>query len=486
MSTTTTPSSALIITGASVERGPAGLKAISPGSSSAGRVRARWSGKDLQAAIEAAGPVLELRDIEVTEPWDSQPKRGISIDGRHFERLVIQRCTFFSGLRLKNLTVERLIIEELSCRSRAGQLRSVTLRDCAVDKRATFTTFRNDTTVDLVRFRQVEFARGIDIVAGCDRIDLTGTVFGEPSSLSASADAGGRPAIESLSMASVTDLSLHGLDLRECRFRGAHGLDSTTFTDCRWRSSPGFAKRRVVYEEAVWRSQWPTAASGRGLVLANVDSLSSLPAWPPRRWQMASPTTRSRRITAWQVEEVYRALEKGARAQGNHAVAADYAWGEYTMRRLAGRERQPSNRVARTKPPIWNPSPFKRRGGTGDRGIVRLYRVFGGYGLRARWPLFWLAASALVVAYALGRWGFSETGQLCGHANACWGKGRSDPSIERFLNALSATSGYVFSLTKPDTNDVAGWVPGFLTLSKVGAVLLVGFAGVALRSRVRR
>jgi uncharacterized protein YjbI with pentapeptide repeats len=186
-----------------------------------------------------------------------------------------------------------------------------------------------------------------------------------------------RPRLLSLCRADVAGLRVADVDLRACRFNGAHNLDKLRIegeplfasTHSWWR-----ARRKTLAEEQQWRA----SRSGRG----------------PRGWYSRAcqpPTCRAYYelpavLTPVQIAALYRELRKGREDAKDEPGAADFYYGEMEMRRHAAR---------RFSPEWW---------------LVSLYWLVSGYALRA-WRA--LATLALVLVIVAGLWvyggGFAPT-----------------------------------------------------------------------------
>jgi hypothetical protein len=399
---------------------------------------------------------------------------------------------------------------------------------CEVDGRVILTTLNHLVTLQRVSIRHCQLTRGLSAVVAAQEVDLTGTSLGATSSISAAEAPGVMPRLVSLSAASVDGLRVTGLDLSACRLRDAQGLSGVMFRDCDWLRSPGLVRRRIVLEELLWRQAWPVRRIGRFEVRRRFAvphrSRAFIAVLPPRRWgslPIRDADSRSSRVapSAWSVEATYSDLRRGASSAGNAALAADYAWGELTMRRLAGVERKDSRsalpwilaallialrgiprralagrmgfaviavllrcpRWVRSAVSRWflrhaaPPVARSKRRGKGDRSLMRLYRIFGGYGLRA--------GTSILLATS----GFTPNGPFC-DLGACWRSPGSaaQPTVATAPRAVSTTFGLLSNTTRPETGALEGWVPGVIAVSRFLFVGLLAAAAFALRSRMRR
>ncbi|MEV4236590.1 pentapeptide repeat-containing protein [Nocardia sp. NPDC049737] len=193
--------------------------------------------------------------------------------------------------------------------------------------------------------------------------------------------AAGPTQLSSLRGASVIDaLTVSDLDLTMCRFAGAHGIDKLRITPtCTLRKRPTtkhfrlplwFTQRSVLYEEELWRRD-------------------VAPQFHRRTSTHGQDTTPSANELPNHAElaRIYRDLRKRLEDVKDAPGAADFYYGEMEMRRLSGRK------------PIDGCEGGKQRG-VWERGLLHLYWMGSGYGLRASRTLLWLIL-ALMIATAI-------------------------------------------------------------------------------------
>ncbi|HEX8862155.1 MAG TPA: pentapeptide repeat-containing protein [Actinomycetes bacterium] len=246
-----------------------------------------------------------------------------------------------------------------------------------------------------------------------------------------------RPRLLSLCRADVAGLRLADVDLRACRFAGAHNLDRL-----RIEGAPMFArttrwwraKRKTLAEEQYWRAQrtgrWRSAG------------------WYPRACQPpASPKAElPSRLEEARLAALYRELRKSREDAKDEPGAADFYYGECEMRR-----HDPGTPRA-------------------ERLVLWAYWLLSGYALRA-----WRALAALALVIGLDGIGFSRIGFHHPHPS----------QAVTWLYALQATvslEGKARQLSGQLT------LPGELLrvgLRFTGPVLL-GLAVLSVRGRVRR
>jgi hypothetical protein len=332
-----------------------------------------------------------------------------------------------------------------------------------------------------------EFRAGADILAQSATIALDGAAFGAPSTLSAATrdttfgalltDADYEeqtiPRVVSLLGARVAELALSGVDLRACRFRGAHGLDGLRLEQvlfaetprgwhrtARWPFWLRWTRRLAVAEEHRWR------AVGRAAPGWYTEDLQVTPETP--NWREPDPPT------PHQVAAVYRALRKAQEERKDEPGAADFYYGEMEMRRLTrhdgGTVEDGALRPGRS--PVAVPLHTRsrqdstRRPPTGETAVLSLYWLVSGYGLRASRALIALAVTVACGAFLLTEFGF-----------------RHDVSYGRSL--LFALESCISLLRAPSAPLTRGGEIVTIALRLLGP-LLFGLALLALRGRVKR
>ncbi|MDV8071165.1 pentapeptide repeat-containing protein [Rhodococcus sp. IEGM 1366] len=245
------------------------------------------------------------------------------------------------------------------------------------------------------------------------------------------------PRLQSLRRTAVANLELSAVDLTECRFAGAHGLDKmqidsacafpTAPADTAFRKPVRFTRRTVIADERMWREQnatWDQSDSGSSTHSANAPDIQVVPTsdMPARDVEPASvdpdgattepagvgalrtgstsaeksttPTAPTRipdneRLDATEVAGIYRSLRKGLEDASNEPGAADFYYGEMEMRRLAHRMSSATGH---------KPSFF-------ENWLLTAYWLVSGYGLRA-----WRAFTAIGVVIAAATVVFATVG----------------------------------------------------------------------------
>ena len=175
-----------------------------------------------------------------------------------------------------------------------------------------------------------------------------------------------KPRVVSLRRADVAELVLSDVDLRACRFAGAHNLDRLLIQGVSgFAESPlglRWTRRQTLAEEHAWRSRTHGGAGWYPEGCRPPDALEGA-SDPP------NPS---------EISELYRALRKGREDAKDEPGAADFYYGEMEMRRH-DHTRSLSERV-----------------------IVFLYWLVSGYGLRATRAL--TALLITVAAFAALLW----------------------------------------------------------------------------------
>lgn len=244
-----------------------------------------------------------------------------------------------------------------------------------------------------------------------------------------------RPRLMTLRGAQAASLSLANVDLRACRFFGAHGLESLSIeASCLWPRPParwGRLDRETIAEEHALRG-WQD------------------PVTQPSQWLAGRED--SEPLKAGQVAALYRALRKAREDDKDEAGAGDLYYGEMEMRRHA-----------RSTGSRWR---------QGNVVILWLYWLISGYGLRPARALVALALVILLGAGVLSQWGFHDPqGDIHPH-----GYGRS--LMFALESALSV-------LRQPERAMSAGGEMTQIALRLLGP-LLFALALLAIRARVKR
>jgi hypothetical protein len=188
-----------------------------------------------------------------------------------------------------------------------------------------------------------------------------------------------RPRVLSLRGSDVRNLVLSNVDLRACRFTGAHNLDQLRLEATidladrpsglwvGWALPPlwRWTRRRTLAEEHHWRRTRPKHAG-----------------WYPPACQVRDLAEPERPLRPADIALLYRALRKGREDAKDEPGAADFYYGEMEMRRNAA----PQFSV--------------------DRWILTLYWLFSGYALRASRAVFGWMLLVLVGAAMFAGFGF--------------------------------------------------------------------------------
>lgn len=287
------------------------------------------------------------------------------------------------------------------------------------------------------------FRAGVDLLVRGAEITVEGADFGGASLISTldaavgdEPEATGAVRVRSLRNAKVARLTLSCVDLRACRFAGAHGLDGLRLDRVRLLRPPRrrrgirWTQRDTILEEHLWRS---AACHGSGWTgpVPNDDE-----AGPGDGAQLQPP----------QIASIYRSLRKAREDAKDEPGAADFYYGEMEMRRHS--------------------DDAAADGGPGSRLLLTLYWLVSGYGLRASRALTMLALTVAGMAALLAWWGF-------------------DPSRGYGSSLLFAVQSSIGLLRAPDAKLSAGGEVVQIAL-RIAGPLFFGLAVLALRSRVKR
>jgi hypothetical protein len=258
--------------------------------------------------------------------------------------------------------------------------------------------------------------------------------------------AGFSPRVVSARRAKLARLTLSGVDLRACRFAGAHGLDGLRLERARFAQPPSgrwrrlrWTRRQTIAEEHHWRAEH---SHGRGWYEGEVRA----PDWLEQPSEPPVPE---------QVVGIYRGLRKGREDSKDEPGAGDFYFGEMEMRRNSHSGRGHKEGAS------------ERSVSWAERWILRLYWLVAGYGLRASRALVALAITiSLLGAVPLDLWGF-----------------RPERSYGRAL--LFSLESSISLLRAPEAKLTAGGEVIQIALRLAGP-LFFGLALLSLRGRVKR
>ena len=355
--------------------------------------------------------------------FDSSAMRSLSLRGARLVHASLENVKISEELDIDMLKAERL--------SAAGLIVGAThigpvdvVHDCDL------------TSARFTKRVQIEVDAGQLILEGCSfeaggRLDVgRAEVKLDRLTVNGRFTVVGRDDASVMSMrnADAGAITMSSVDLRGCIFWGAPNLDEISLEPTVVMAHPpGWwrTRRRYVADEAVWRLQ-NSRGSWRPVIL--------IPN--PARYETSI-------ISASQVAGVYRALRKSYEEKSNQPGAADFYYGEMEMRRLDGATHLP------------------------ERIVLAAYWATSGYGLRAI-----RAIAILLVVFAAG----SVAMTLSGIAE------QGSPTLIDGLLVSMETSIPGAHTDTPLTN----WGRGISLLLKVFVPILVTFAVLAVRNRVRR
>jgi uncharacterized protein YjbI with pentapeptide repeats len=262
----------------------------------------------------------------------------------------------------------------------------------------------------------------------------------------------GRPRLISVRRADVAGLTVAGMDLRACRFAGAHHLDQLRVEQSDFAYTPigwQWTTRQTIAEEHHWRAAHlhrtgPDSELGAGkprTVTGRADWYQSVHR-PPAWLNVELPTPA-------QVAGLYRALRKGREDNKDEPGAADFYYGEMEMRR-----HDP------TKPKA-------------ERLVLFCYWLLSGYALRASRSLAWLLGVLAVASVLLAAVGLEQPATA-----ASW----SFPA-RLGTAALVAVEGAVFRASEQELTYVGRLIQAAL---RFAGPILLGLAVLSVRGRVKR
>ncbi|MEV0598564.1 pentapeptide repeat-containing protein [Streptomyces sp. NPDC050315] len=264
-------------------------------------------------------------------------------------------------------------------------------------------------------------------------------------------------------------LSLSNIDLKTCRLAGAFHLDQLRLEgNCTFNKPPNsrtwvrgvplsWMERQVIEEERQWRT-----LCGR--------PMSAGHAWgPPPQNDHDVPDLTT-------LATVYRQLRKGREDAKDEPGAADFYYGEMEMRRHSHGWRK------------------------AERWLLQAYWLLSGYGLRASRAIGWLAVAMMATILLMMGYGLpndSPKQTASGTVPAGGGKvtfeiDKEDPrnptgarfTTKRFEKALNVTlNSVVFRSSGQDLTTAGTYIE---MTSRLTEPILLGFAGLAIRGRVKR
>jgi uncharacterized protein YjbI with pentapeptide repeats len=254
-------------------------------------------------------------------------------------------------------------------------------------------------------------------------------------------DSYGTPRLLSLSGADVAGVTVAGVDLRACRFVGAHHLDQLRAEGSSFAETPPdwrWTTRRIIAEEQKWRTWYGPEA----------------PDW-----------LEAKTLGPAQIAPLYRDLRKGLEDNKDEPGAADFYYGEMEMRRHAKRRQIHVEQLSAEAPN----SRFDVSAAS-EWVILTLYWLVSGYGLRAWRALASLAAVVLIASSIFAFWGF--------HTTAGW-----DELPSALLFSTQATTALLRGPDSRALTTLGEWL--HIALRLIGPVLL-GLALLSVRGRVKR
>ncbi|WP_370963570.1 pentapeptide repeat-containing protein [Amycolatopsis sp. cg9] len=270
-----------------------------------------------------------------------------------------------------------------------------------------------------------------------------------------------RPVLKSLRGTDVSELALTDVDLRWCRFAGAHHLDKLRIEGDSPFSRPPRAwwrdARQVVFEEHPWRARL-TPKSG---------------------WSKAAPFDKARdqgeQVGADRLAALYRSLRKALEDGKNEAGAGDFYYGEQEARRRAD-----GSSLA-------------------ERKILLAYWLISGYGQRAARAFVALLGVIAVTTVLLVTCGLPAPGPASQSttitrgsqtttivedprpqlpaSNARWTWSRLDASVRIALGAV------VFRDASQKLTTAGVWA---VMIARFTGPILLALTALAIRARVKR
>ena len=329
-----------------------------------------------------------------------------------------------------------------------------------------------------VSCRRTDFRAGVDLLVDGVSLSLEDANIAAPSLIAPLEEARGAPAsrerarLVSLRHAKVAQLTVSRLDLRACRFAYAHGLDSMRLERVYFNQPPPraglgwrWSRRQTIAEEHQWRNKEHPDTGWYGKAVC-------APGWLENPGENPGAV-----LSEEEIEAIYRSLRKSREDSKNEPGAGDFYYGEMEMRR----HRPPAHLPEHGPTSSGNASgavrsqandnlgKLERPVSDAERGLLWLYWLVAGYGLRASRSLAALALAIAVASVPLSLWGFHPNQPYHGYGRAILFAAESSTSLLRAPTARLSASGQVIDI--------------FIRLA---GPLLFALALLSLRGRVKR
>lgn len=361
-------------------------------------------------------------------------------------------ATFTRGARFVHASFERA--RQLGPLVVRGQL---ALNDCVFAERVNI-----EVAASNVCARGATFAAAVHLRVRWAQIALDDADFARPSTLAGAMtwrpkadlpdivdvrpiELEPRPRLITLRGAHVAELSLSDVDLRACRFFGAHGLESLSIeAGCIWPHTPStlrYSDRETIAEEHRWREEHGWRSGGW-----------DQPSTQPPQWLEGRGGREQ--LQPPQIAELYRALRKAREEDKDQAGAGDLYYGEMEMRRRTSLPARGERGRVRAR---------------SDRAILTAYWVVCGYGLKASRALLALLTIIIAASFGLQAWGFTP-----------------DASYTRALVYSIESTSSLFRVPNAPGLELTYAGEGIQIALRILGPLLIGLALLALRARVKR
>jgi hypothetical protein len=314
-----------------------------------------------------------------------------------------------------------------------------------------------------------------DVVPESVKLNFERAIFEERSTVSTprrdagtdwllTADCGGPTiaSVVSLRRAHIRDLALSLVDLRECQFRDAQGLDAIRLEQVLFDYMKGWG----------WHNKWLPLRYSRRVAIEEEHRWRRKRQDPPAWWLRRHETDQASADaptpdlpTPHQIVAVYRALRMGVEHRKDEPGAGDWYYGEMEMRRHATYSDPPVGSVTLDEAEKFDTT---RRTPYGERIVLFLYWLTAGYGLRASRALVALAITIALGALLLGLFGFD-----------------ADKDYDAGPLVFAAESS-ISLFRQPDTKGLT--TPGHVVqlVLRLAGPLFFGLALLSLRGRVKR
>lgn len=295
--------------------------------------------------------------------------------------VVLRGCSVGGELDVANTHCAGFLAERLQAPA-AHQIGPVDVdQDCTISPAQFGARVRIEVKANRLNLSGAQLLEGGHILVERAEVLLNQLSTGRSLRISGEANSSQKPRILPLQDADTGYMSFAHVDMRRCVFYGSHDLGSVVIEPtAKFARTPrwGYSRRRCVADEFAWRQHTGGFRSwGWNLPGTRVPG-------DDHRSDGDEDAIDLPDLRASQVAAVYRNLRRSFEAKSDEPGAADFYYGEMTMRR------------------------HSRETGIAEQAIVWLYWIFSGYGLRASRAFGWLFLLIFGASFAMSHAGFKE------------------------------------------------------------------------------